>query len=692
MSRGWTGIPRSPDTARASTKQGGGFRTSPKRERPRTYASSSTLSGGTFPPPWALRPSSSSRPMLRAAASGRTSENAARTRSDSETRPRMTGITWTRPAPTATTSISRLPLLDQLEDLRAVPDLPQLVPPDHGGPSEGHLRDATLHEEDAVPLHDPGKVRDDARLVVRALPGRRGPREEDDLPVLRERLERALHRGQDVVSEPGKPLEYVPVESLDLLEAPEQVRDPRGVLERVHRHNQRLADELLEPERDVDRRGHPLEVHLNRPPGDPRHLREGAQGDLLRIPRAPERLPVELHVQAAGRGEDERRHPLLEEVDERLAGEDRDPGPCVDHAVLQGTRPGALPDAEGRTLEGRRDHPELLRPLLRERVHVQEDLHHQQDLVPPRDDVEREAPGVRLLVQVEPGLREDVPHVVEQPVAIHGRKTRHDVYKMCATAASPWREPRSSRSVTNPLSRPLASCAPMAGELRGEKVVVDDPAEASALHNRGSYGEPLGGGGLSLTLLEAVYLVETGRLDVRRDGGEFPMRTLFRTAAAAYDQFEIKYVVYRDLRQRGYVVIEGADPPDFLVYPRGGTPKKTPAKFWAAAISERAVFDADDLAQILRRIAGLRKNLLLAVVDEESDLTYYAVREAEPAGRPLEAPDGGVIATAHLLEDRAMVVEEAEAQALHGNGFYGKIVGRRLQLSLIETAHLLKRC
>ena len=231
----------------------------------------------------------------------------------------------------------------------------------------------------------------------------------------------------------------------------------------------------------------------------------------------------------------------------------------------------------------------------------------------------------------------------------------------------------------------------MAGELRGEKVVVDDPAEASALHNRGSYGEPLGGGGLSLTLLEAVYLVETGRLEVRRDGGEFPMRTLFRTAAAAYDQFEIKYVVYRDLRQRGYVVVEGADPPDFLVYPRGGTPKKTPAKFWAAAISERAVFDTDDLTQLIRRVAGLRKNLLLAVVDEESDLTYYAVREAEPAGRPLEAPDGGVIATAHLLEDRAMVVEEAEAQALHGNGFYGKIVGRRLQLSLIETAHLLKR-
>jgi len=230
----------------------------------------------------------------------------------------------------------------------------------------------------------------------------------------------------------------------------------------------------------------------------------------------------------------------------------------------------------------------------------------------------------------------------------------------------------------------------MPGDFRGDKVIVEDPAEASALHNRGSYGEPLGGGGVSLTLLEAVYLVETGRLAVHRDRADVPMRTLFRGAAAAYDQFEIKYVVYRDLRQRGYVVVEGTGPPDFLVYPRGGTPKKSPAKYWVAAISERAVFDAAALAELMHRVAGIRKQLLLAVVDEESDLTYYAVRESDPKGRPPPAPPDAPIATAHLLEDRAMVVEEAEARALHGNGFYGKIVGRRLQLSLIETAHLLK--
>ncbi len=229
----------------------------------------------------------------------------------------------------------------------------------------------------------------------------------------------------------------------------------------------------------------------------------------------------------------------------------------------------------------------------------------------------------------------------------------------------------------------------MAGELRGDRVVVDDPAEASTIHNKGSYGEPLSGGGLSLSLLEAVHLSETDRLVVAKSGEPVSMRSLVRAAASAYDQFEIKYVVYRDLRQRGYVATEGPGVPDFHVFPRGGAPRKTPARYWVLAISERAVFDAEALADHLRKVAGLRKQLLLAVVDEESDLTYYAVREASPRGRQIPST-AGVVATAHLLEDRAMVVDEAQARPLHAGGFYGRMVGRRLQLSLIETAHLLK--
>jgi len=230
----------------------------------------------------------------------------------------------------------------------------------------------------------------------------------------------------------------------------------------------------------------------------------------------------------------------------------------------------------------------------------------------------------------------------------------------------------------------------MPARLEGDRVLIDDPVEASQTYNRGFFGQPLRGGGLALSLLESVFLQEAGRLEVASRGRTVGIKELLRAANRSTPQFEIKYVVYRDLRQRGYVVEEDAGPFDFRVLPRGGAPGKTPAKHWVQALSERAVFDIEALAAHLEKAAGARKSLLLAVVDEESDLTYYAVKRVAPAGhekpsRPAEVP------TAHLLEDRAMVVDEAQGAALSACGFYGKVLGRRLQLSLIEAAYLLKR-
>ena len=229
----------------------------------------------------------------------------------------------------------------------------------------------------------------------------------------------------------------------------------------------------------------------------------------------------------------------------------------------------------------------------------------------------------------------------------------------------------------------------MPGELRGDRVIVEDVSEGSTLHNRGFFGEPQPGGGLSLDLLEAVYLVESGRLEVRRRRKPVSLRELFRAASASMDAFEIRYLVYRDLRQRGYVVQGREGPVDFQVYPRGGAPKKTPAKYWVRALSERAVFDLAELIKRAEEAASVRKTLLLGLVDEESDLTYYSVREAHPRGHRSPGPPRGRI-VAHFLGDRAVVLEEDEAKALHEAGFFGKLIGRRLQLSLLETAYLAK--
>jgi len=228
----------------------------------------------------------------------------------------------------------------------------------------------------------------------------------------------------------------------------------------------------------------------------------------------------------------------------------------------------------------------------------------------------------------------------------------------------------------------------MTGQLHGTQVIVQDQSEASQIHNKGYYGVPQSGGPLKLDLMEAIYLVESGRLEVESDGGRRDASHLMRVAHKNFEGFEIRYLVYRELRSRGYVVKLGQPPLDFRVFPRGGTPNKTPSKWWVSAISERWTFDLARLLEDIDRTTDVRKKLLLAVVDEESDVTYYDVKRVVPKGRV-----GAVAISSRidglLMADRVLVADKGDAGALHGSQFFGKMIGPTLQLSLIEAAFLM---
>jgi tRNA-intron endonuclease len=229
----------------------------------------------------------------------------------------------------------------------------------------------------------------------------------------------------------------------------------------------------------------------------------------------------------------------------------------------------------------------------------------------------------------------------------------------------------------------------MSGQLKDGEVLVEDQAEASQIHNKGFYGVPQSGGSLKLDLMEAVYLVESERLEVFHNGDRKSVSDLLRLAHRTSEGFEVLYLVYRELRQRGYVVKLGQHPLDFRVFPRGGSPNKTPSKWWVAAISERSTFDLGKLMDDLDRTTEVRKKLLLAIVDEESDVTYYEVRRVHPKGK-LGAVDLTVIANGIMMADRVIVPDKEEATALHGGHYFGKQIGSTLQLSLIEAAFLVE--
>lgn len=225
---------------------------------------------------------------------------------------------------------------------------------------------------------------------------------------------------------------------------------------------------------------------------------------------------------------------------------------------------------------------------------------------------------------------------------------------------------------------------PATGVLRDDRVVVPDGSEASTVHNKGSYGTPVSGGGLDLALVEALYLVELDRLAVQDHG----FVDLLVHGTRARQGFEIRYLTYRDLRTRGFVVTLAGD--RFDVFPRGRTPKDAEPEAVVRPISERASFRLTEVVEDRDRARDAGRDLLLALVDEEGDLTYYRIEEARLDGDAPPDPDE-VDGEALMLGDRVVVPDPTTASRLHDEAFYGRLVHDALQLSLVEAAHLRRR-
>ncbi len=220
-----------------------------------------------------------------------------------------------------------------------------------------------------------------------------------------------------------------------------------------------------------------------------------------------------------------------------------------------------------------------------------------------------------------------------------------------------------------------------------ENVVIIEKRAIEELYNTSFYGRPKNET-LELSLPESAYLIYTGKIKVESGGKELDFEQFFLKASNISKNFELLYIVYKDLRERGYYIQPGVT--GFRVYPRGGHPGKTPAEFFVFVTSERIPLLLSDLKAHLDTVENLKKRLVLSIVDEESDITYYEVKRTAPSGTCELKPDKP-LSIATLLEDRCMVWGSEASSILLNGGFFGKPMDEgHLQLSLIESCYLLK--
>ena len=172
------------------------------------------------------------------------------------------------------------------------------------------------------------------------------------------------------------------------------------------------------------------------------------------------------------------------------------------------------------------------------------------------------------------------------------------------------------------------------GELLENRVIIWDK-EARSLYEEYGYGKPEDDY-LELSLVEAAYLMKKRKLKVfvKEDGRKkwLKFNDFYRIAVKVEPEFHQKFIVYSDLRKRGFVVKTGFKfGAHFRVYEKGVRIKRGPkapfehTKWVVHAIKEEDRFSYPELSRAVRLAQNIRAKMLWAVVDSENDVTYYQV-------------------------------------------------------------------
>ena len=165
--------------------------------------------------------------------------------------------------------------------------------------------------------------------------------------------------------------------------------------------------------------------------------------------------------------------------------------------------------------------------------------------------------------------------------------------------------------------------------LIGNIVSSNDP-KAITLQKKRFFGE-LTEEKVSYSLLEALYLIDKEIIEISSKNKKISKKDLFDKFQRHDKKLQVKYPVFKDLRDKGYIVKTalkfGAE---FRVYDKGTKPGKTHAKWIVFTEHESKKLSWHEFSSKNRVAHSTRKHLLLAIVDEENKITYYEVSWTKP--------------------------------------------------------------
>ncbi len=158
---------------------------------------------------------------------------------------------------------------------------------------------------------------------------------------------------------------------------------------------------------------------------------------------------------------------------------------------------------------------------------------------------------------------------------------------------------------------------------------------ADKISQQGFYGVRKDDDTLELNAIEVLHLLERKRIVIiDRQGNSLMAKDVVNEVITRDPEIWVKYLVFRDLRSRGYAVRQGIGGGiTFRVYARGDKPGSSSANQLVFVMREGIPISLTNLDLVIQAASAARKKLVFALVDQNGEVNYYKVAHIELVNR-----------------------------------------------------------
>ena len=161
----------------------------------------------------------------------------------------------------------------------------------------------------------------------------------------------------------------------------------------------------------------------------------------------------------------------------------------------------------------------------------------------------------------------------------------------------------------------------MKSELVENRIIVWNVTDSKKLFSSGYYGKPIGmpkpkideiNVPLILDLIEGLYLLQNRKISIYKSKKKIVEKDLIEICRKEYHDFDKKYTVYKNFRDKGYIVNPGIKfGCDFAVYEKG--PGIDHAPYLVQVYNKKDILTSTGVVLAGRLATTVRKQFILAI-------------------------------------------------------------------------------